>query len=64
MKECGWRLACGRDAVLNHQSTAQLWARLKILDFDVLRFTWRQETKASREVVATIRELLRRSAVA
>jgi very-short-patch-repair endonuclease len=37
-------------------------ARLKILDFDVLR--WRQETKASREVVATIRELLRRSAVA
>jgi very-short-patch-repair endonuclease len=39
-------------------------ARLKILGFDVLRFTWRQVTRASGEVAGTIRELLRRSAAA
>jgi very-short-patch-repair endonuclease len=33
-------------------------APLKILGYDVLRFTWRQVTKASGEVASTIRELL------
>jgi very-short-patch-repair endonuclease len=35
-------------------------ARLKILGYEVLRFTWRQVEDDSRTVVQTIRELLRR----
>jgi very-short-patch-repair endonuclease len=54
----GWESHRGRAAFEDDRLRD---ARLKLLGFEVLRFTWRQVASGPREVVATIRALLERS---
>ena len=54
----GWESHRSRTAFENDRSRD---ARLKLLGYEVLRFTWRQVTEDRRGVARTIRALLRRS---